>query len=120
VFGGRLDVMTFADAPPEAVPPGGRPDPATVMHAALILDDGGMLMASDDPTGGHDGIRGFTISHSAKDAAEAERIFAALSEGGSVVMPLGPTFWAPMFGMCTDRFGVGWMIDVTPEGGADG
>jgi PhnB protein len=90
------------------------------MHAALILDDGGMLMASDDPTGAHDGIRGFTISHSAKDAADAERIFAALSEGGSVTMPLGPTFWAPMFGMCTDRFGVGWMIDVTPEGGADG
>ncbi|MFP5450849.1 MAG: VOC family protein [Thermoleophilia bacterium] len=121
IFGGRLDVMTFADAPPEAVPPGGRrPDPAMVMHAALIPDDGDMLMASDDPTGAYDGMRGFSISHTAKDAADAQRIFAALSEGGSVMMPLGPTFWAPLFGMCTDRFGTGWMIDVASEEAAEG
>jgi PhnB protein len=56
------------------------------------------------------------VSHSAADEHAAERIFAALSEGGEVIMPLGPTFWAPLFGMCTDRFGTGWMVDVVAEG----
>jgi PhnB protein len=47
-----------------------------------------------------------------EDEAEVQRLFAALSEGGSVQMPMGPTFWSPLFGMCTDKFGVGWMVSV--------
>jgi PhnB protein len=47
--------------------------------------------------------------------AEADRMFAALGEGGKVGMPLAKTFWSPKFGMLTDRFGVGWMVSVATE-----
>ena len=50
------------------------------------------------------------------DLAAAEQVFAALGDGGSVVMPLGPTFWSPAFGMVHDRFGVLWMVNVMPAG----
>ncbi|MBE7159321.1 MAG: VOC family protein, partial [Rhodospirillales bacterium] len=55
---------------------------------------------------------GFEISVDMEDEAEVHRLFSALSEGGSVTMPLAPTFWTPLFGMCTDRFGVGWMVSM--------
>ncbi len=48
--------------------------------------------------------------------AEADRLFAALEKGGKVEMPLGKTFWSPRFGMVRDRFGLGWMINLVPEG----
>jgi PhnB protein len=48
--------------------------------------------------------------------AEADRLFAALEKGGKVEMPLGKTFWSPRFGMLRDRFGLGWMINLVPEG----
>ncbi len=46
------------------------------------------------------------------EEAAARRVFAALSDGGSVTMPMAPTFWSPLFGMCKDKFGVGWMVSV--------
>lgn len=54
----------------------------------------------------------FNISVDNPNEAEVKRLFAALSEGGSVMMPLYPTFWSPLFGMCTDKFGVNWMLSV--------
>ena len=53
-----------------------------------------------------------TLSIQTKDAAQAERAFTALSDGGQVLMPLTQTFWSPRFGMVTDRFGVTWMVNV--------
>ena len=52
------------------------------------------------------------VNHTTADAAEAERVFEELSEGGSVEMPIGPTFWSPAFGVCTDRFGTPWMVNA--------
>lgn len=114
IFGGDLQVMSFADSPPEARPqglPAGGAD--LVMHAALITPES-MLMASDDPTPDYDGRRGVMISHTAPDEPAARRVFDALAEGGTVIMPLGETFWAPVFGMCIDRFGTSWMVDAAP------
>jgi PhnB protein len=84
------------------------------MHAALTLGDT-ILMASDDPSATEDGPKtGFSVSYAAKDEADANRVFEALSKGGSVTMPVSPTSWSPAFGMCTDRFGVAWMVGVNP------
>jgi PhnB protein len=49
------------------------------------------------------------------DQAEVKRIFSALAEGGSIQMPLDKTFWSPLFGMCTDKFGVAWMVGAPGE-----
>jgi PhnB protein len=71
-----------------------------------------MLMASDGRCEGQVNFEGFSLSITVPDEAEATRVFAALSEGGLVTMPLTKTFWAPQFGMLQDRFGVGWMVSV--------
>lgn len=110
IFGGELVVLTMADMPADAgaLPEGADPD--VVIHAALMAGDE-LLMGADDPTGGFGGmVNGMCVNRSVADVAEAERSFAALSEGGEVQMPLGETFFSPAFGMCTDRFGTPWMI----------
>jgi PhnB protein len=67
---------------------------------------------------GKPSFQGFSLSLIVPDEAEADRLFAALSDGGQVQMPLGKTFFSPRFGMVADRFGVSWMVVVTaPQGG---
>lgn len=112
IFGGELEILTAADmpdAPPEV--------PAdAIMHAALALDGGGMLMASDDPSATEAGPKvGITVSYSAASADDAARVFEALAAGGEVQMPFGPTSWSPAFGMCTDRFGTPWMVGADAD-----
>ena len=85
-----------------------------IMHASLQVGDS-VLMASDGRCEGPTPFEGFSLSITPADEAEAERIFAALSEGGLVTMPLEKTFWSPKFGMLQDRFGVSWMISVLPK-----
>jgi len=111
VFGGSLDVMTFAQLPPSEAGPEGI-DPDLVMHSSLTFPDGGMLMASDDPSGDGGPVKGVSLHHSAATIEEGERIFARLSEGGEVGMPFEEVFWALRFGDCTDRFGTAWMVSV--------
>ena len=82
-----------------------------VMHATLQIGDT-LLMASDGRCEGEANFEGFSLSVTVSDEAEAERIFAALGEGGLVTMPLEKAFWAPKYGMVQDRFGVGWMVSV--------
>ena len=82
-----------------------------IMHATLKIGDT-MLMASDGRCDGQATFEGFSLSITVPDEAEAERAFAALGEGGLITMKLEKTFWAPKFGMLTDRFGVGWMVSV--------
>jgi PhnB protein len=110
IFGGDLVVMTMADMP-DAEGPVPEEMADLVMHAALTFDDN-LLMASDDPTGGFDGVRGMNVNYSVADVDEAKRVFEALAEGGEVTMPISETFWSPMFGMCTDRFGTPWMVNA--------
>jgi PhnB protein len=111
VFGGELVLLPMSDAPAGAQPPDGA-NPDLIMHAALMTGDG-LLMGADDPTGSFDGtVKGICVNANLPDAGEAKRVFDALAEGGSVQMPIGETFFSPAYGMCTDRFGVPWMVMV--------
>ena len=111
----QVDMLMRFKESPEAPPPGavalGSED--KVMHASFRVGDS-TLMASDGGCSGRSGFQGVTLSLNLADAGEAERRFAALAEGGEVQMPLGATFWSPAFGMLVDRFGVSWMVNVTP------
>jgi PhnB protein len=82
-----------------------------VMHSRLRIGDT-TIMASDGQCQGKPDFHGFSLSVTAADVAEADRLFAALGEGGQVQMPLSETFFSPRFGMLADRFGVPWMIYV--------
>jgi len=107
-------LMRFKDSPdpppPGMVPPGGE---NKVMHAALRVGDA-MVLASDGRCSGQPSFLGFALSLTAANEAEADRLFAALAEGGQVQMPLAKTFFSPRFGMVADRFGVSWMVYVEP------
>ena len=82
-----------------------------VMHACFKLGDQ-RVMASDGHAKGHPEFKGFCLSLSVDTEAEADKVFAAIGEGGKVEMPLMKTFFAPKFGMVQDKFGVGWMVLV--------
>lgn len=82
-----------------------------IMHATLEVPDGGVLMGGDHPHGKRVLPTGFCVSVQVKDAAEAERIFKRLSEGGQVQMEFQKTFWSPGFGMCIDKFEIPWMVN---------
>jgi PhnB protein len=82
-----------------------------IMHANLRIGNT-TLLASDGRCQGEPKFEGFSLSVSVADEAEAQKRFAALSEGGKVEMPLTKTFYSPCFGMVVDRFDVGWMIIV--------
>jgi PhnB protein len=84
-----------------------------VMHASLRIGDATVL-ASDGRCTGQPSFQGFALSLTASDADEAERMFAALGNGGQVQMPMAKTFFSPRFGMVADRFGVSWMVYVAP------
>jgi PhnB protein len=107
-------MMRFKESPephqPGMVPPGFE---NKIMHASFRIG-GTTLMASDGCSDEKVSFNGFSLSLSVPNEAEADRVFAALAEGGEVRMPLSKTFWSPRFGMVADRFGVGWMIGVTP------
>jgi PhnB protein len=106
IFGGELFMMRMGDAP-EGGEPGA--DPELIIHAALQAGDT-MLMASDDPTGSGAPRTGIMVTYTAPDAADANRAFDALAEGGQVNQPLIETFFSPAFGMCVDRWGTPWMV----------
>lgn len=109
VFGTKRQFsMKWKDAPPGACPEGAED---LVMHTSMPLGSI-TLMGADAPPGRGKPFGGFDISIDMPDEAEVKRLFAALSEGGSVMMPPGPTFWTPLFSMCTDKFGVNWMLSV--------
>jgi PhnB protein len=114
VLGGRLDIMSAAELPEGEETPFEAPDDF-VIHAALTFGDGDLLMASDDPTGDGAGVKGAALNLTLPAAAEARRVFEMLLEGGTVEMPLGETFWSPLFGSGVDRFGVTWMVNVAAE-----
>ena len=110
IFGGELTLMALKDVPGETPPP----DQAdTIIHAAIKIGDD-LLMASDDMgDGGEFGpVQGMMVTYDATDVADANRVFDALSDGGTVTQELTQTFFSPAFGMCTDRFGTPWMIST--------
>lgn len=81
-----------------------------ILHASLTIGNE-VLMGSDAPPDRYEESKGFSVTLGVNDPAEAERIFNALAEKGTMQMPLEQTFWAARFGMLVDRFGIPWMIN---------
>lgn len=100
-------LMRFKDNPDKNSCAPGSED--KVMHATLRVGNT-TLMASDGHAKGAPKFDGFALSLDAKDEADAKRLFDAVADGGEVMMPLGPTFFAKTFGMTKDRFGIVWMV----------
>jgi PhnB protein len=105
-------MMRFSESPdpppPGMVPPGSE---NKIMHASMHIGET-EVMASDGMCAGKPAFNGVSLSLSASNEAEADRLFNALGEGGQVQMPIGKTFFSPRFGMVADRFGVSWMVVV--------
>jgi PhnB protein len=87
-----------------------------IMHSTIVID-GHTLMGADAMSEQcpYEKPRGISLALNPNTIVEAERIFAALSDGGDVQMPLSQTFWALRFGMCVDRFGIPWMVNLEKE-----
>lgn len=117
VLGGKLtDIHRFGSIPSDGSFELTPEQKNLVMHVGLVLPDGQMLMGSDMLPGmGPKRVEGnnFSISVHPKSREEADRVFAALSEGGAVTMPMADQFWGDYFGSLTDRFGINWMVNYT-------
>ncbi|MGX1135052.1 PhnB protein [Streptomyces glaucescens] len=109
VFGGELKLNTYGDF--------GRPDTPEadkIMHAMLETPSGFTLMGADAPPGTeHSTGNNFAVSVSGDDEAELRGYWEKLSADGTVSVPMEKQMWGDVFGMCTDRFGVMWMVDIT-------
>jgi PhnB protein len=116
VFGGPLRMNTFGEY--------GQQDPELadkIMHAMLETDNGFTLMASDPPPGmGVQSGNNITISLSGDDTEALQGYWDKLSDGGQVQMPLEKQMWGDTFGMCTDKFGVPWMVNIAGPENAGG
>jgi PhnB protein len=112
-LGAKVEMLMRFKESPEPPPPGMIPPGAEnkIMHTCFRVGDTA-VMASDGGCAGKASFQGFSLSLAVPNAAEADRLFAALADGGQVQMPIGKTFWSPRFGMVADRFGVSWMINV--------
>jgi len=111
VFGGSLSLSTFGE-----FGAGDSSESDKIMHAMLETGDGFTLMASDTPTGmQHIPGNSMSISLSGDDSAKLHDYWQKLSSGGDVTMPLDKQAWGDEFGMCVDRFGIRWMVDIAPS-----
>jgi len=108
-LGGNMQtMMTWGDSPMADQVPAEWHD--RIIHTTLMVGDEALL-GSDAPPDRYEEPRGFAVTIQIDDPAEAERIFNALAENGTVQMPMQKTFWASRFGMCVDRFGTPWMVN---------
>ena len=108
-FGGKIEYITTYESRPAEypVPPGWN---KRILHATLRVGDQ-VLMGADAPPDRFQKPQGFSMTLGLKDPAEAERIFTALAERGTVEMALQETFWAVRFGVLVDHFGIPWTIN---------
>ena len=109
VFGGELTRSTFAEFHASE-------DPAEqdkIMHSMLSTDSGLVLMATDTPNSmEHTPGNAYSVSLSGENDAELRGYWQRLSDGGTVTVPLEPAPWGDSFGMCVDKFGVSWMVNI--------
>lgn len=111
---GRIDVMmTFGESPAREHFPADLHN--LILHTSLSVDDQSIMGSDTTPDRPTDDMAGCSISLNVDSIAQAERVFAALSDDGSVKMPLEATFWAARFGMLVDRFGVSWMVNCEKD-----
>lgn len=108
VFGGSLALHTFAEfGAPDA------PEADNIMHGMLETSGGLTLMGADNPPGmEHNPGNNMSVSLSGEDAEQLRGYWGKLSEGGSVSVPLEQQMWGDEFGMCVDRFGVAWLVNI--------
>ena len=106
-------LMRFKDSPDQSMVSPGSAD--KVMHVSMRIGDS-TVMASDGRCTGKAAFDGISLSLTLADDAQAERVFAALADGGQTTMPLAKTFFASKFGMVADKFGVNWMVMAGPQG----
>ncbi|QDV42406.1 hypothetical protein Enr13x_22510 [Stieleria neptunia] len=107
-------MMRFSESPdpvPDKMIPGGDTD--KIMHASFEV--GKTMMMASDGCGEHSSFESFRLALSVPTTSDADLVFNALADGGTVDMPLMKTFWSPRYGMVTDKFGVGWMVMVPGE-----
>jgi PhnB protein len=108
--GAKVDMMMrFKEAPADQQGMISPESKDKVMHAAFKVGDT-QVLASDGRCTGKASFSGITLSISVDSAADADKLFNALSKGGQVTMPMSETFFANRFGMCSDKFGVAWMV----------
>ncbi len=111
VFGGELRMSTFGEFGDQ-----GAPDANNIMHGLLETPNGFTLMAADTPAGmEYNPGTNMSISLSGTDGDELHGYWDKLSDGGMVTVPMEKQMWGDEFGMCVDRFGVGWMVNVTQQ-----
>ena len=115
VFGGELTINTFAEFGSQGA------EGDKVMHAQLETPSGFTLMASDTPEGmEHNPGNNISVSLSGDDDGDLKAYWDKLSDGGTVTMPLEKQMWGDTFGMCVDRFGVSWMVNIAGTASAQG
>jgi PhnB protein len=108
VFGGELTSSTFGEYGDKSAP-----NADQIMHSQLETDAGFTLMAADTPPGGsHNPGDNVSISLSGDDTQELTGYWEKLSAGGQVAVPLEKQMWGDVFGMCQDRFGLTWMVNI--------
>lgn len=113
-LGGKIEMIsTFGGSPAAEHAPPEFAD--KVLHASMSIGDA-RIMGSDAPPGQYSQPQGLSVALGLNDPARGEQIFNALAENGTVQMPYQPTFWAAGFGMCVDRFGIPWMVNVEQAG----
>jgi PhnB protein len=111
LLGGEIVVMnSFAEHADIALPPGSTAADAGQIRFAEIRIGDSLLRGNDLPADQWVPMSGFNIALHSERADDARRIFAALSDGGTVTVPLGKVDWAARFGMVTDKFGVPWLV----------
>jgi PhnB protein len=110
-LGATVEMMMRFKESPEKNPNCMPSDENKIMHASFKIGDT-VVMGSDGMANGKPDFKGFSLSITAKDEAEADKTFNALADGGQVQMPLTKTFFSPKFGMVADKFGIGWMVFV--------
>jgi PhnB protein len=113
VFGGELAMNTFAE-----FGAADSPDADKIMHGQLETPKGYVLMVSDTPEGmDYNPGTNITVSLSGDDGDELRGYFERLADGGAVTMPLEKQMWGDEFGMCQDKFGISWMVNISqPQG----
>ena len=112
VFGGELAMSTFGEfhASEEAA------EQDKIMHALLTTEKGMVLMGADTPNGmDYTPGNNISVSLSGSDEPELRGYFDKLADGGTVAMPLEKAPWGDTFGMCKDKFGIDWLVDIAPS-----
>ncbi len=111
---GTLEMMmTFGESPARDQMPASYHD--LIIHTRLVVGDQALMGSDTTPDRPYHGISGCSVSLNVTSIAEAERIFTALADQGTIQMPLEATFWAARFGMLVDRFGVPWMVNCETD-----